>query len=311
MADKAVVFAGQGAQFVGMGRDLAEAYPECKELFDRADAALGYSLSKICFEGPESDLTKSNYCQPAIFTVSAACYQALCREVPDVTFAGAAGLSLGEWTALYAAGALSFEDTLRVLEARGGFMQEACEQRAGGMVSILGLDADKVREIAAATGMEVANLNSAEQTVISGPKENVQKVEELAQAAGAKRAIPLNVAGAYHSSLMAPAAEKLAEVLQGVEFKAPAIPVLSNATGAPHGGPDDIRANMLKQVTHSVLWMSCIEWLRDAGVKACVECGPGKVLSGLIRRIDRELSVCNIQDTETLGKAVEAVKAAS
>lgn len=308
MTDKAIVFAGQGAQFVGMGKDLAAAYPECRALFSKADEVLGFPLSKVCFEGPAEDLTKSNNCQPAIFVTSIACYRALSREVPGLAFAAAAGLSLGEWSALHMAGALSFEDALRVLEARGRFMQEACEEREGGMISILGLPADKLRDIAAAAGVEIANLNSPEQTVLSGEKSRIPEVEKMATAAGAKRAIPLNVAGAFHSRLMQSAALKLEEFLKTVTFKAPCIPVMANVTGAPHGSPDEIRQTMVRQVTSPVQWVGCVQRIQQLGIKSYVECGPGKVLSGLIKRIDKEAGLLDTQDEATLKKAVEALK---
>jgi [acyl-carrier-protein] S-malonyltransferase len=308
MSDKAAVFAGQGAQFVGMGKDLAEAYPECRDLFVKADDVLGFSLSKICFEGPVEALTKSNNCQPAIFVTSIACFRALAREVPGLAFGAAAGLSLGEWSALHMAGALSFEDTLRVLEARGRFMQEACEEREGGMVSVMGLPADKLREIAAAAGVEIANLNSPEQTVLSGEKSRIPEVEKLASAAGAKRAIVLNVAGAFHSRLMQSAAKRLEDFLKTIPFSTPAVPVVANVTGAVHGGPDEMRQCMVRQVTSPVQWVACVQGLQQMGIKGYAECGPGKVLSGLIKRIDRAAGLWDVQDASTLKKTVDALK---
>jgi len=305
--ERAVVFAGQGAQFVGMGKDLAEAHPECRALYSRADEVLGYGLSQICFEGPEKELTKSNHCQPAIFVTGIACYTALRARKEDVAFKGAAGLSLGEWTALHMAGAVTFDDALRVIEARGRFMQQACEARDGGMVSVIGLGMDKLAGICAETGVEIANLNSAEQTVLSGERTGIEAAEKLAREAGAKRTVVLKVAGAFHSSLMAPAATRLEEVLKDVELKQPGLPVPANVTGSPHGDPDSIRQAMTAQVTSSVRWLSCVEWFRSNGVGGFVECGPGKVLSGLIKRIDREVALNNIQDLETLDRTVEAV----
>ncbi|MCK5850189.1 MAG: ACP S-malonyltransferase [Kiritimatiellae bacterium] len=307
MADRALVFAGQGAQYVGMGKDLADAYPECRKLFDKADEVLGYSLSKICFDGPEEDLTKSNHCQPAIFVMSIACWTALKCEIPDLAVKAMAGLSLGEWSALYAAGALSFEDALRVLEARGRFMQEACDERDGGMVSVIGLSREKLDDICVATGVEIANMNSEAQTVLSGEKKGIEEAGQLAKEAGAKRAIVLNVAGAFHSSLMSSAAKRLEEMLAGVEIKEPAVTVLANVTGCPHGDGDEIKANMVKQVNTSVKWLSCVEWCKSNGIVEYVECGPGKVLSGLIKRIDKESTVGNVQDVETLKKTIDTV----
>jgi len=302
--NRAVVFAGQGAQFVGMGKDLIEAYPECRTLYRTADEVLGYSLSKICLEGPVEDLTRSNNCQPAIFVTSIACLAALRKEVPGIRFAAAAGLSLGEWSALHAANVLSFEDTLRVLEARGRFMQEACEARDGAMVSVIGLSVDQLRKVCSEAGVEISNFNSPEQTVLSGDRVRIQKAEEIAKQMGAGRTVVLNVAGAYHSALMAPAAEKLGQFLTGVLFGKPSIPVVSNVTGRPHGVGDEIKATMVKQVTSSVQWVESIKYLGGEGVGGYVECGPGRILSGLIKRVDAKALLLSIQDVASLKKAM-------
>ncbi len=308
---RAIVFAGQGAQAIGMGKDFAEKYPECRAIFAKADEVLGYQLSKICFEGPAEDLTKTVHCQPAIFVVSMACVTALSRETPAqwirLGFRATAGLSLGEWTALHMADALSFEDTLRVLAARGRFMQEACEEREGSMVSVIGLPVEKLKEICATTGAEIANLNSTDQTVLSGSRDAVAAAAKMAGEAGARKAIPLKVAGAYHSSLMATAARRLDEMLAGITFKQPRMTILSNVTGMPHGGPAEIRSAMVKQVTSPVQWLSSIEWLKNNGIKDYLECGPGNVLSGLIKRIDKEAKTSNVQDVTTLQQAVTVV----
>ncbi len=309
-SSKAVVFAGQGAQTVGMGRDLAEAHPECRELFTRADDALGYGLSKICFEGPVEELTKSNHCQPGIFVASMACFHAVVRAVPGATFAATAGLSLGEWTALHMAGSMTFEDTIRALEARGRFMQEACEATQGGMVSILGLAPALCQKVAEDAGVDVANLNSSEQTVLSGPREGIARAEELAKEAGAKKTVVLKVAGAFHSRLMQPAAERLAETLAGITMRAPRITVVSNVTGVPHGDPDQMRRDLVRQVTGSVRWVQSVEWLAAHGIGGYVECGPGKVLSGLIKRIQPEARLTNVQDVGSMEKTVAALKTA-
>lgn len=309
MSKNAVVFAGQGAQAVGMGKDLAEAFPSCAALFRRADEVLGVGLSKICFEGPIESLTRSDNCQPAIFVTSLACIQALRESKRAFTAAGVAGLSLGEWTALHHAGVLSFEDALRILQARGKFMQEACEARAGGMVSVIGLAEAGLREVCAATGVEIANMNSSEQTVLSGPKERIADAERVAKEKGAKKTVVLNVAGAFHSSLMAPAAQKLEVFLKDVKFLAPKVSVVANVSGQAHGGPDEIKRAMIQQVTQSVRWVSCIEWLRGQGVDTYVECGPGKVLTGLIKRIDAAAILHNVQDKPTLDKTVAALGA--
>lgn len=299
------VCAGQGAQTVGMGRDLANAHPVCRELFDRANAVMGCDLARLCFEGPEAELVKSHICQPAIFTVSAACAAALRARLPADAGRplGLAGLSLGEWTALHLAGAIAFEDCLKVLEARGRFMQEACEAEAGAMLSVIGLDAARVAEIAGAAGVEVANYNCPGQIVLSGRRAAIAAAETLAKAAGAKRLVPLSVAGAYHSSLMQPAAEKLERLLAAVPLRSPAVPVISNVTGQPHGPPDEIRRLMVRQVTSSVNWIGCVQALTQAGAQRFVECGPGRVLSGLIKRIDAQAALSNVQDVPSLDRA--------
>jgi [acyl-carrier-protein] S-malonyltransferase len=307
---RAVIFAGQGAQTVGMGRDLAAADAGIRALYERADAVLGYALSTLCFEGPEEELTRTSRCQPAIFVTSMACLAALEACVPGLEWAAAGGLSLGEWTALHRAGVLGFEDTVRVLEARGRFMEDACAARAGGMLSVIGLTPEALDPICREAGVEIANLNSPGQTVLSGPREGIAVAERLAVEAGAKRVVLLNVAGAYHSSLMAPAAEQLNAFLQDVDLAPAHMPVASNATGGPHGDADAIRDAMVRQVTGTVRWVEDVQWLKSTGVQACVECGPGKVLSGLIKRIDRTLVLHDISDAATLEKAAAALREA-
>ena len=308
MNKNAIVFAGQGAQAVGMGRDFAETYPECRRTFDTANAILGFDIARICFEGPAEELTKSNICQPAIFLVSACGHMRIMQELPQMPVSGTAGLSLGEWSALYAAGVLSLEETLRLLEARGRFMQDACQEQPGGMVSVIGLDLPALESICAKTGVQIANINSADQVVLSGPKAAIGDVEQAAKAAGAKKTIVLNVAGAFHSRLMASAAVKLEKVLAGVKFNTPRFPVLSNVTGAPHGAPDQIRQAMVKQVTSTVHWMESIAWFKAQGVNRYVECGPGKVLAGLIRRIDPAATTVGAADLPALAAAVAALQ---
>ncbi len=299
MSATSIVFPGQGSQVAGMGRDLAERHPSCRELFDRASAVLGFDLARICFEGPIEELTKSSNAQPAIFVASVACLEALRIARPGLSFSATAGLSSGEWAALHAAGVISFEDALRVLEARGRFMQAACEEQPGGMLSVIGLDVPALEKVAAEAGVQIANLNSPEQTVLSGPRAGIEAAEPLAKAAGAKKAIRLNVSGAFHSALMASAARRLEDVLKAIPFNPPRMIVLSNVTGAPHESPESIRRLMVEQVTSSVQWVSCVQWMGQNGIRRHVECGPGKVLSGLIRRIDKEAAVHNISDLPT------------
>lgn len=290
------IFAGQGAQVPGMGRDFAEADPEVMALYDRANEILGFDLKRVSFEGPAEELTKSNICQPAIFVVSYAAYLTLQKRRPT-EFACAAGLSLGEWGALCAAGVLDFESTLKVLEARGRFMQEACEAVPSGMIAIVGATPEQLAELCAKTGCTVANINSAAQQVLSGDKASIANAANVAKELGIKRAIPLATAGAFHSKFMAPAREKLASVLDTVEFKAPKMPVLSNVTGLPHSSdPAEIKAMMLEQVTGTTNWAKDVETAKSMGCDTFVEFGPGKVLSGLVKKIDPALNVSNVGD---------------
>ncbi len=301
------IFAGQGAQVPGMGKDFAEADAEAMALFDKANAVLGFDLSKICFEGPAEELTKSNVCQPAIFVTSYAAYLALQKKRPT-SFACAAGLSLGEWSALCAAGVLDFDSTLKVLEARGRFMQEACAAVPSGMIAIVGASAEQLKQLCERTGCTVANINSAAQQVLSGSKDAVAQAAEVAKELGIKRAIPLATAGAFHSPFMAPAREKLAPVLDTVAWSAPKFPVLSNVTGKPHSSdPGAIRELMLEQVTQTTNWAADVESAKALGCTRFVEFGPGKVLSGLIKKIDAALTVTNVSDLATLDATVSAL----
>ena len=301
------IFAGQGAQVPGMGKDFAEADAEAMALFDKANAVLGFDLKKICFEGPAEELTKSNVCQPAIFVTSYAAYRAFQKRRPT-SFACAAGLSLGEWGALCAAGVLDFDATLTVLEARGRFMQEACTATPSAMIAIVGASADQLKELCEKTGCTVANINSAAQQVLSGSKDAVVQAAAVAKELGIKRAIPLQTAGAFHSPFMAPAREKLAPVLDTVTFHTPQFPVLSNVTGQPHSSdPGAIKALMLEQVTQTTNWAADVEAAKTLGCTRFVEFGPGKVLSGLIKKIDAELFTTNVSDLPALDATVAAL----
>ncbi len=301
------IFAGQGAQVPGMGKDFAEADPEVMALFDKANAVLGFDLKKICFEGPAEELTKSNVCQPAIFVTSYAAYLTLQKKKPT-EFACAAGLSLGEWGALCAAGVLDFDSTLKVLEARGRYMQEACEATPSGMIAIVGASADQLKALCEATGCTVANINSAAQQVLSGSKEAIAAAAEKAKELGIKRAIPLATAGAFHSPFMQPAREKLAAVLETITFNPPKFPVLSNVTGEPHSNdPAVIKATMLEQVTGTTNWAKDVETAKAMGATTFVEFGPGKVLSGLVKKIDPALTATNVADLASLEATVAAL----
>lgn len=309
MSGTCCIFAGQGAQVPGMGMDLA-ADTEIAELFTRANKVLGFDLAKLCFEGPAEQLTQSNICQPAIFMVSLAAFNGFKKRCPQVSFQMAAGLSLGEWTALHVAGVLDFESTLKVLEARGRFMQKACEEQPSGMISVMGATAEQLQAICEETGLSVANINSDVQVVLSGLKSSVATAATLAAARGIK-AIILNVAGAFHSPLMSSARTKLASVLDEVTFHAPQLPVLANVSGTLHSSDVGvIKESMLRQVTESVRWSACVTTAINAGVLQFVEFGPGKVLSGLIRRIDKRVITLNVQDVPSLEQTSAAVTVA-
>ena len=304
---KCCVFAGQGAQIPGMGKDFAEADAEVMGFFDKANAVLGFDLKKVCFEGPAEELTKSNVCQPAIFVTSYAAYMAL-KKKKAVDFACAAGLSLGEWGALCAAGVLDFDSTLKVLEARGRYMQEACEATPSGMIAIVGASAEQLKELCEKTGCTVANINSAAQQVLSGSKDAIAQAAVVAKELGIKRAIPLATAGAFHTPFMQPAREKLAAVLDTITFNPPKFPVLSNVTGQPHSSdPAVIKATMLEQVTGTTNWAADVEAAKALGCTRFVEFGPGKVLSGLIKKIDPVLETANVGDLASLDATVAAL----
>ena len=301
------IFAGQGAQVPGMGRDFAESDPSFMALFDKANSVLGFDLKKICFEGPAEELTKSNVCQPAIFVTSYAAFLAF-QKKRSTQFAAAAGLSLGEWGALCAAGVLDFDSTLKVLEARGRFMQEACEAVPSGMIAIVGASAAQLEELCAKSGCTVANINSAAQQVLSGSKDEIAAAATTAKELGIKRAIPLATAGAFHSRFMQPAREKLAAVLDGITFSAPNMPVLSNVTGKPHSSdPAAIKAAMLEQVTGTTNWAADVETAKELGCTRFVEFGPGKVLTGLVKKIDATLTAVNVADLASLEAAIAAL----
>ena len=307
MSKTALLFAGQGAQAVGMGKDLAEKFPSARAWFDRANAALGYDLAAICFNGGGAELTKTENAQPGIFLVSWVAFQLLQQRAPDFKFDATAGLSLGEFTALAAAGAMSFEDGLRLVRERGKFMQEACEATHGGMAAIIGWDEAPVREVCAKTGVVLANLNCPGQLVISGESQKISQALELAKARGAKRAIPLPVAGAYHSPLMSGAQPKLQAELAKVKISPPTVPVISNVTGKPHGSPAEISARLVEQVVSSVLWETSMRYLLAQGFTRFIELGPGTALSGFMKRIDKKAQILNVGDAASLDTTLKAL----
>jgi [acyl-carrier-protein] S-malonyltransferase len=307
MSKTALMFAGQGAQAVGMGRDLAEKFASARAWFDRANAALGYDLARICFERPEAELTKTENAQPGIFLVSWVAFELLREHVPTLAFEATAGLSLGEFTALAAAGVMSFEDGLRVVRQRGRFMQEACEATQGGMAAIIGLDEATTRLVCEEAGVELANLNCPGQIVISGAADQMTRACEVAKAKGAKRALPLPVAGAYHSRLMAGAQPKLQTALAGVPFAPPSVPVISNVTAQSHGSPAEIQQRLVEQVTASVRWEASMRHLLGQGFTRFIELGPGTALSGFMKRIDKTVQILNVADVASLEATVAAL----
>ncbi len=283
-----------------MGQDFASRDSEIMSLYDEANEVLGFDLKSVCFEGPQEELTKSNICQPAIFVTSFAAYRAL-QKAKNVAFSCAAGLSLGEWGALCVAGVLDFRSTLKVLEARGRFMQEACEATPSGMIAIVGASPEQLKTLCEKTSCTVANVNSAAQVVLSGSKESIARAADEAKTLGIKRAIPLATAGAFHSPFMASAREKLAPILDTIEFHAPTMPVLSNVTGRPHADDGEtIKKTMLEQVTGTTNWAADVECAKSLGATRFVEFGPGKVLSGLVKKIDPTLETFNVADLASL-----------
>ena len=308
MSKTALLFAGQGAQVVGMGKDLAEQFPSARAWFDRANAALGYDLASICFTGPESELTKTENAQPGIFLVSWVAFELLKERVPGLKFEATAGLSLGEFTALTASGVMTFDDAIRVVRQRGRFMQEACEATQGGMAAIIGLDEAATREVCAQTGVELANLNCPGQIVISGAADKMSAACELAKTKGAKRALPLNVAGAYHSALMASAQPKLGAALASITLAVPQVPVISNVTAQPHAAPAEIQQRLVDQVTSSVRWEESMRHLLAQGFTRFIELGPGTALGGFMKRIDKSVPVLNVADVASLEATVQALK---
>ncbi|MBI5388231.1 MAG: ACP S-malonyltransferase [Verrucomicrobia bacterium] len=309
MSKTALLFAGQGAQVVGMGRDWAEQFPSARQWFDRANAALGYDLASLCFHGPEAELTKTENAQPGIFLVSWVALELLRERAPLLRFDATAGLSLGEFTALTAAGVMTFEDGLKVVRLRGRYMQEACDTTKGGMAAILNLDEATTRAVCQEAGVELANLNCPGQIVISGAADKMAAACELAKAKGAKRALPLPVAGAYHSALMAGAQPKLQAALAGVPLELPAVPVISNVTAQPHGAPADLHRRLVEQVTSPVRWEASMRHLLAQGFTRFIELGPGAALSGFMKRIDKNVAMLNVADVASLEATVKALSA--
>ncbi len=307
MGKVAFVFPGQGSQYVGMGRDFCRDFPEAADIFERADAALGFSLSRLCFEGPESELNLTVNTQPAVLTASIACLEVFRRAgAPEP--AALAGHSLGEYTALVAAGAVDFEDAVRLVRARGQYMQEAVPVGEGGMAAVIGLSVEEIERIckmASAYGVvEAVNLNCPCQVVIAGSKYGLEAAEALAREAGAKRFMRLPVSAPFHSSLMKPAGDRLAADLAAVEIRDLRIPVVANVTASFVYSGREAKELLVRQVYSPVRWEESMLFLINRGFDTFIEVGPGKVLSGLIKKIDKEVKVYNIGDKDSLEKVL-------
>ncbi|MEI7864627.1 MAG: ACP S-malonyltransferase [Chthoniobacterales bacterium] len=299
----ALIFPGQGAQALGMGRSLANVSPAAAEVFRQADEILGWSLSKICWEGPEEELTKTSICQPALYVHGLAALAALREKTGAIAAVAAGGLSLGEFTAHAAAGTFDFATGLQLVAQRGQFMQEACEATHGGMAAMIGAEENVVRDLAAQTDVDVANINSPGQIVVSGEAAKVAAAVGLAKDFGIRKAVELNVAGAFHSRLMQPAYERLGQVLQSTQLCQPTIPVVCNVEGRSVKDADDIRSMLVAQVTGSVRWADCVTCLLDElGCDTFLELGPGTTLAGMIARIRKRTTVYSVGSAEDLEK---------
>ena len=297
MTNVALIFPGQGAQKVGMGKEFYDTSAPAKAIFDEAEKICANGLLKVTFEGPEEQLTQTAYCQSAILATSIATLKAFQAhpKFGSIKVCYTAGLSLGEYSALTASGAISFADTLRLVQKRGAFMDEATKETKGAMAAVIGFDKDKIVAICRQTGAEVANFNSKEQIVITGHADKVAAAIEAIKAAGGQKIIPLTVAGAFHSSLMRSAAEKFKTVLNGVNIHPTDIRVVTNVNALGQNSADEIRTNLAEQITASVQWVACVEYMIAQGITHFIEIGPGKVLKGLIRRINSDAVVYNIE----------------
>jgi [acyl-carrier-protein] S-malonyltransferase len=305
MTQPVILFSGQGAQKIGMARDWIECSATARDLAHQADEALGYSITSIMFDGPEESLTATSRCQPALYLHGLIGLALLKERLLNFQPAAAAGLSLGEFTAHAAAGTFSFLDGLKLVSQRGTFMEESCKASDGAMAALIGGEEEKIRELAAASDVDVANLNAPGQIVLSGASANIDAAVAQAKDFGIRRAIKLNVAGAYHSRLMAAAQQKLAAVLAETFITAPAIPVVANFTAAPVSSVDEIRATLTSQVTGSVRWIESIQYLVAQGHTLFIEIGPGKVIAGLVAKIAPDATVISVEDIPSLEAAVE------
>jgi len=312
MSSIAFLFPGQGSQAAGMGKELAALYPVARQTFEEADAALGFALSQLCFEGPDDKLKMTEITQPAILTMSTAVSRVL--KDKGVTARFVAGHSLGEYSAHVAAGTLGFADAVRTVRNRGKYMQEAVPAGQGAMAAILAMPLDQLQQVCAEAGqgeiVSPANINSPDQIVISGSAKAVERAAELAKQRGAKRAIMLPVSAPFHCALMQPAQDRLAKDLAALQFSNPGVPVVANIDAAPKTAGEDSRSALIQQVTGAVRWSGCVQKLIAMGAKTFVEVGPGKVLTGLMRQIDRAQTATNVEDEASLTKTLAIFTAA-
>lgn len=308
-AKTAYVFPGQGSQKVGMGKDIYNNYPSARDVFDEVDETLGFSLSRLCFEGPEEELTQTINVQPAVLTVSIACFRAAQEasnnSLPPPAFV--AGHSLGEYTAMVVAEVLSLSDTVPLVRERGRLMSEAGKKTTGGMLAVLGLDEETIREICFSAGTEISNINSPGQIVISGATDKLAEARSLAEIRGARRVVPLKVSGAFHSALMEPALDGLKKAISKLTFQKPSVPVVANVTAQAMTDNEAIKEELVSQVLHCIQWQRSVENIVAEGVTTFFEIGHGQVLTGLIKRISPGVQVFNIGDVETVRQISQRV----
>ncbi len=310
MSKIALIFSGQGAQYAGMGKDLYENIEECREIFDIADRELGFSIKKICFDGEEGKIDKTEYTQPAILTTSIAALRAFEKE--GIEYHAVAGLSLGEYSALVSSGMISFEECVTLVRKRGLFMEEAVKDIDGTLAAIIGLDIEQVEELVNNAKKEdvlqISNLNCPKQIVIGGETAAIDRAVEIAKEMGAKRALKLNVSGPFHTKLLKEAAENLYTEMNNIEFKENSLPIYMNVNGEKLNSGDDIKEIMKLQVMSSVYWEKSIRNMIDDGIDTFIEIGPGKVLSGFVKKVDRKLNCMNIEDLKTLENTLSKLR---
>ncbi|MEE8359299.1 MAG: ACP S-malonyltransferase [Candidatus Omnitrophota bacterium] len=301
----AYIFPGQGAQYVGMGRDLYDNFPKAREVFEEANEVAGFDIKRLCFEGPIDKLSTTAHSQPAILVTSIAALRSLESAVSDINNEAVLGLSLGEYTALVAAGSIAFKDAVTLVKLRGRYMEEASRENPGKMASVLGLDRDVAEEICRDAGCEIANLNCPGQIVISGTVDSINKATTVAKEKGAKRSIVLEVSGPFHSSLMNGAKDRLKAALDGVDIRPPRVSFIGNVNASYEKAAAKIKENLLTQLTSRTNWEDSIKLIAAGGIKRCLEIGPGKVLKGLIKRIDAGITVhgiCTVEDIDNFVK---------